>query len=151
MSTTDKLTAILKSTHPEDLDAFFGEHWDAILSDSRPFAAYMRTLLRAKGVKQSEMFIRADVPEHYGYRLVSEERHTSRRDVILRLCIGGGLTLEETQKALKLYGMSPLYPRIPRDAVLMAAVNNGSCDVNDADALLQKHGLPLLEKCGNAD
>ena len=151
MSTTDKLTAILKSTHPEDLDAFFEEHWDAILSDSRPFAAYMRTLLRAKGVKQSEMFIRADVPEHYGYRLVSEERHTSRRDVILRLCTGGGLTLEETQKALKLYGMSPLYPRIPRDAVLMAAVNNGSCDVNDADALLQKHGLPLLEKCGNAD
>ena len=122
-----------------------------MISDSRPFATYMRALLKTKGVKQTEMFIRADIPEHYGYRIVSEERHTNQRDVILRLCIGGRLTLQQTQKALKLYGLSPLYARIPRDAVIMVALNSGMDDVHEVDSLLEEHGERALEKCGASE
>lgn len=151
MSTTENLTGILKSTSPEDLTAFFEKHWASIISDEKPFAAYMRAVLKAKGIRQTEDFIRADVPEHYGYRLISEERHTKQRDVILRLCIGGRLSLEETQKALTLYGLLPLYARSPRDAVIMVAINNEMDSVHDVDGLLERHGMQPLETCGATD
>lgn len=151
MNTTDKLTEILRNSRPEGIDSIFAKYWAEITQDEKPFAAYMRTLLKAKGTKQAEAFIRADIPEHYGYWLISEERHTRQRDVILRLCFGGGLTLDETQKALKLYGLAPLYPKIARDAVLMVALNSSLHDVHDVDSLLKKHGMKLLEKCGAAE
>ena len=151
MSTTDELTKILKKTNPDDIESFFEKHWTAIINDSKPFSTYMRTLLKAKGIKQMEAFIRADIPEHYGYRIISEERHTRQRDVILRLCIGGKLSLDETQKALKLYGLVPLYAKLPRDAVIMVAINNELDNVHDVDSLLAKHGMSPLEKCGLSD
>ena len=151
MSTTDDLTNILKSTNPEDLTEFFERHWSSIISDSKPFATYMRTLLKAKGIKQLDAFIRADIPEHYGYRIISEERHTKQRDVILRLCVGGHLSLDETQKALKLYGLSPLYSKAPRDAVIMVAINNEIDNVHEVDTLLEEHKMSPLEKCGTTD
>lgn len=148
MSTTDKLTDVLRKTAPDDLTAFFEEHWELIIQDSKPFSTYMRALLKAKGVRQQEMFICADIPEHYGYRLISEERHTRQRDVIIRLCIGGGFTLDETQKALRLAGFAPLYAKMPRDAALIIAINRIIGNVHQVNTLLEEHGMEQLAPCG---
>jgi len=148
MSTTDKLTNVLKKAKPEELTAYFEENWDAIIQEERPFAAYMRMLLRKKGLKQQELFVLADIPERYGYRLISEERHTKQRDVILRLCIAGKLSLDETQKALRLADLPVLYPKLPRDAVLMVVINRGVGDVHAANNLLAEHDMEPLAPCG---
>ena len=148
MNTTDKLTDVLKKAKPEDLTEYFEEHWESIIQDERPFATYMRILLREKGLKQQELFVLADIPERYGYRLISEERHTKQRDVILRLCIAGKLSLDETQKALRLAGFPILYPKLPRDAILMVAINRGVGDVHAADNLLAEHDMEPLAPCG---
>ena len=148
MSTTDKLTDVLKKAKPEDLTAYFEEHWESIIQEERPFATFMRMLLREKGLKQQELFVLADIPERYGYRLISEERHTKQRDIILRFCIGGKFSLDETQKALRLAGFPILYPKLPRDAVLMVAVNRSIGDVHAVDSLLTEHGLETLAPCG---
>ncbi len=148
MSTTDKLTDVLKKTSPDDLGDFLNVNWDSIIKDSKPFATYMRALLKAKGVRQQEMFICADIPEHYGYRLISEERHTRQRDVIIRLCIGGGFTLDETQKALRLAGFAPLYAKMPRDAALIIAINRSIGNVHLVNTLLAEHGMDQLAPCG---
>ena len=94
--------------------------------------------------RQQNIFLAADLPERYGYRLISEEKHTRRRDTILRLCLAASLSAEEVQEALILYGMAPLHPRFPRDAALLAAIHNRLYDVHEVDALLRNNGFPPL-------
>ena len=101
----------------------------------------MRETIKAKGLKQQDVFLSADISEGYGYKLISGEKHTNKRDVILRLCLGARFTLKETQTALRLYGFSPLYSKIDRDALLIIALNTGIYDIHEIDRLLSENHL----------
>ena len=144
IKTTGTLTRVLQNARPSDIDDYLADNAASLLAEEKPFTAYMRKTLHEKNIRQQEAFLAADISEGYGYKLIAGEKHTRRRDVILRLCLGGTFTLDEVQRALKLYGMSPLYARIPRDAVLMVAVNNKIYDTNEVDRLLAEHGQKPL-------
>ena len=90
----------------------------------------------------------ADIPERYGYKLISEEKHTRQRDVILRLCYAAHFTLDETQQALRIYGMPELYARFERDALLMIAFNERPGSIIEVNAFLKSHILPPLRTTG---
>lgn len=142
--TTNALDAVLRKTRPEQLGQYIDDNRGELISDVKPFARYMRACIREKGMRQQEVFIRADLSESYGYKIISEEKHTNQRDTILRLCIGARLSLEQTQRALKIYGMSPLYARMPRDAVIMVSLG-GSADIAEINELLLKHQMNVLK------
>ena len=148
---TGELENILEKTSPQNAEAYLADNADSLLSDPRPFSAYMHEMLRKYAKTQQEVFLQADLPERFGYKLLSEEKHTRQRDYILRICYAAGMELEETQKALKLYGMAPLYARIPRDAVLMIAFNQHKGSVLDVNALLVSHKLPALKTSGTLE
>ena len=44
--------------------------------------------------------------------------------------------------------MSPLYARIPRDAVLMIAFNRHAGNILDVNAMLKEQGMELLRTSG---
>ena len=71
------------------------------------------------------------------------KRHPSR-DKILRLCIGAGLTLRETTRALELSENAPLYPKSRRDIIITVAINQ-STTVIDTNLLLFEYGEKALE------
>ena len=142
--TTDTLTDILKQTKPEKLEDYFEKNAEDVLTQNNPFADYMRVCAREKGLRLQDVFLRADISEGYGYKLISGEKHTRQRDTILKLCLGAGFSLEETQRALKIYGMSPLYARYQRDAVLISAISSGRYDLTEINRLLAQNGQPLL-------
>lgn len=144
---TDELTAVLNRTAPGGLEDYLRDNAPELAEGDRPFAAYVRALFREKGMRQQQVFLRADISEGYGYKLVGEEKHTHRRDVILRLCLGGRFTLTETQRALKLYGMAPLYAKVPRDAALIVALNTRMWEPEQVNDLLAQHGFAPLEPC----
>ncbi|MCI8692374.1 MAG: hypothetical protein HFH91_06450 [Lachnospiraceae bacterium] len=146
--TTAKLENILKSAYTFEAGKYLKENEESLLREEKRFSAYMKKLIKEKNLRQQDIFIQADVPERYGYKILSEEKHTRQRDVILRICYAAELTLEETQHALMLYGMSPLYARIPRDAVLMIAFNRHSGNILDVNAMLKEQGLELLQTSG---
>jgi hypothetical protein len=97
------------------------------------------------------VFLRADIPERYGYKLLSGEKHTRQRDVILRICYAGELSLEETQRALKKYGMPTLYAKVPRDALLMIIFNDRPGDIIQVNAILKEHDMEPLRTSGLQD
>lgn len=142
---TDELENILGQTTPEGITQYLEENAQSMIGGNRPFSEYMHQMLRHYGKTQQEVFLRADFPERFGYKLLSEEKRTKQRDYILRICYAMGMDLEQTQKALTLYGMAPLYARIPRDAVLMIAFNQRIGDILDVNALLSRHKLPTLK------
>ena len=145
---TDELHNILGSTDRGGISGYLQENADDLLAETHPFSGYMRQMLRKYNTTQQQVFLLADIPERFGYKLLSGEKHTRQRDYILRLCYATGMNLEEVQRALTLYGMAPLYPRFPRDAVLMIAFNQQTGSIHDVDALLSAHGLPTLKSSG---
>lgn len=138
--TTRTLTAALKKTPAEAVEAFLKENEENLIQENLSFPDYMRNQIKKKGLTQQNVFLAADLPERYGYKLLSGQRHTSQRDIILRLCLGAKFSLEETQQALQRNGMAQLYPRVPRDVMIMIQFNLGNYDIFAVNSYLEEHG-----------
>ena len=74
----------LEDTHLSEVQDYLKEHADSILRSDRPFSKYMRAVIRKKGLKQRDVFLWADIPERYGYKLISEEKRTRQRESVMR-------------------------------------------------------------------
>ncbi len=132
-----------------DLPIFLRARMEDLLAGLRPFAEYMRAKFRDKGVLQQNVFLAADISENYGYKIIAEEKHTVQRDIVLRICLAAQFDLDETQKALILYGMAPLYRLLPRDIVFMAAILHKVYDIHQVnDVLIQCGQAPLVKENG---
>ncbi len=145
---TNELENILGKTHLSDYDKYLKDNEESILSESNSFSTYVKELMAKKGIKQQEVFLKADVPERYGYKLLSGEKHTKQRDVIVRICYAADFTLSETQRALKKYGMAELYAKDERDALVMIAFNERPGSIIDVNTMLKSHGLLPLRTSG---
>lgn len=145
---TSELENILGKTHINEASDYIKNNQDSLLNFDRPFFEYMRTLIKEKGLSQQEIFLQADIPERYGYKLLSEEKRTKQRDIVLRICYAAKFTLSETQKALKIYGMPELYAKVPRDAILMICFNSRPGSILDVNDYLYKNGVETLRSSG---
>ena len=134
------LNAAVMQLSPAELPQFLKEHAED--QPKRPFTDYMRQKFREKRISQQNVFLAADLSERYGYKLISGEKPTKKRDVILRICLAAAFRLEEVQEALILYGLAPLYARIPRDCAFIVAFCNRIYDIHDVDAILRGNDLP---------
>lgn len=144
---TEELENALGSIHVKDIDKFLSNK-EEMIDDDKPFATYVHRLISEKKLKQQDIFLEADISERYGYKLLSEEKHTRQRDVILRICYAAEFSLKETQKALRIYKMPELYTRIPRDALIMAIFNERPGNIIEVNTLLKQHGFEALRPSG---
>ena len=108
------------------------------------FTEYMRRMFREKGISQQEVFRAADISDRYGYRIISGEKHTKQRDRIIKLCLAAHYTAEETDKALILYGMSPLYEQSGRDELIRRAMDGKCYEIADVNEQLEISGYEKL-------
>ena len=142
--TTSKLDEMLKNTDVRSFGDYLRECSGDMADGDNPFGEYVKGLLREKGMSQKELFLRAGIDEKTGYKYISGEKHTPQRDIIIRLCLCAKMTLKECSRALKLYGMSPLYAKTDRDAALIIAFNRGIYETDKADEILERYGLEKL-------
>lgn len=142
---TDDLMKVLSD--PGQLEPFMQTQFTQGQPD---FVGYIDELFRQKGLKRQDVLIRANLPYKYGYKLLTGESHTTSRDKIIRICFSMELTLKETQRALKLYGMNELYPKNKRDVVLIVALGSRQYDLAAIDEELIRHGLDPLMDPGDA-
>ena len=145
---TKALVDILGKTHISEFDKFCKEQKDSMDPDEHAFSEYIKGLLKEKKMTQQMVFLKADIPERYGYKLLSGEKHTRQRDVILRICYAAEMTLEETQRALQKYGMPQLYAKIPRDALLIIIFNERPGGIIEVNELLSEKGMDMLRTSG---
>ena len=113
------------------------------------FSTYMKNCFEKHGYQQQQVFINSDISLTYGYKLISLEKHTTQRDLIIRMCYAAHFTLEETQRALKLYGMSPLYVKVKRDALLMKGIQDRVGNILELNEYLIKNKEKPLRISGN--
>ena len=143
---TEDLEKMLGSTHIKDFDSYCKEISGN--PEGETFSAYMKTIFKEKNLTQQLVFLRADIPERYGYKLLSGEKKTRQRDIILRICYAAEMSLSETQRALKKYEMPALYAKLPRDALLMILFNERPGDIIRVNEILNEHGMEALRTSG---
>lgn len=148
---TEDLDSILQSTHPKDFEAYRQTQKDSLIESDAAFSSYVKDLIKKNDLTQQTVFLLADIPERYGYKILSGEKRTRQRDIILRLCYAAHLTTTQTQKALKKYKMPELYPKIPRDALLMIIFNDRPGSIIDVNSLLKEYSFAPLRTSGLQD
>ena len=148
---TKELNEVLGKTHLSDFEKYCAENKESVSDNSEAFSIYVKNLLQEKKLTQQYVFLQADIPERYGYKLLAGEKRTLQRDVILRICYAAKFSLAETQRALKKYEMPELYAKVPRDALLMIAFNERPGSILDVNDLLNQKGLQPLRTSGVQD
>ena len=142
---TDELDKMLGQMKPDQLDTYYRDNRPYMADDKKAFYYYMKNVLDQKRIKLKDVYSFAGYSESYGSKILTMEKHTKNRDVILRLCLAGRLNLDELGRALKLYGFNELYAKNKRDACIIVAVNNRIYDLYDIDDMLRKQKLePLI-------
>lgn len=143
---TSEVEKLLNNMKPNQLENFYKENNSSMVNAKKAFYYYMKDIIEAKNIRLKDIYIRIGESESYGEKIFRMEKHTSDRDLILRMCIAGHLSVDETNKALKLYGMRPLYAKDKRDACIMVAIHNRIYELLDIDEMLEKKGFLKLSK-----
>lgn len=134
---------VLKNAEKKDIDQFNRKH---LAEQFSGFPAYMDAIISQKKLKRQDIFQKADLPQKYGYKLLSGETHTTDRDKLLRIFIAMNMTLKETQRALEIYGLATLYPKKKRDAIIIIAVNKGISSVDTVNEWLSEQSEAELSQ-----
>lgn len=143
---TNELNELLENTKISQLDGYINENRQYLADAEKTFYYYMKEILDQKHIKLKDMYIKAGVSESFGGQILRMEKHTADRDLIIRFCLAGRFNWQETNRALKLYGMSELYAKNPRDACLIVAINNKVFDLDELESVLAEKGFESLEK-----
>ena len=141
---TNELDEMLSDLKPADLDNFYLENREHLANGCKTFYYYFKDIADSKNIKLKDIYSFAGFSEGWGSKLVTMEKHTKDRNQILRLCVAGHFMVDEVNRALKLYGMSPLYAKDRRDAAIIVALNNRIMDVYELDAFLTEKGFEGL-------
>ena len=141
---TNEMEEMLGNLKPNELSGFYKENSKYMADDKKAFYYYFKDVIEAKNIFLKDIYSFAGVTESWGGKIITMEKHTKNRDLIIRLCIAGHFSLEEINRALKLYGMTPLYAKDKRDAGLIVAINNRIYDLSEIDDLLETQGFYKL-------
>ena len=139
MKTTDELrNEIANSANILD---YFAENREEMQVDSLP--EYLEGWLKAKNLAKADVVRRSNLNKAYVYQIFLGRKYPSR-DKVIALAFGLGLNAQDTQTLLKQAGYRELYPRDPRDALLLFAIGQ-SMGIIDANELLYDHNVEVLE------
>lgn len=141
---TNELEEMLGNMKPNNLSEYYKENSIYMADEKKAFYYYFKDIIDTKNMFLKDVYSFAGVTESWGSKIVRMEKHTKDRDHILRLCIAGHFSLEEINRALKLYGMNPLYAKDKRDACFIVAINNRIYDLCEIDEILNAQGFAKL-------
>ena len=122
---TKELNEVLGKTHLSDFEKYCAENKESVSDNSEAFSIYVKNLLQEKKLTQQYVFLQADIPERYGYKLLSGEKRTRQRDVILRICYAAKFSLAETQRANPLFILRAF--ERGADGVILCGCHPGDC------------------------
>lgn len=115
--TEDLLERLLKSETPDQYlqdDVFIGTS----------LSVYLGELLKSKQLKRAQVARESGVNTTFVYDIF-KGKSLPGRDTALMIAFGLGCTLRETQRLLRLAGVSELWPKRRRDAIILWCLDRG--------------------------
>lgn len=90
----------------------------------RTLSEYLNQLLDEHGLNRAEVVRAADINETFGYQIFTEARRPSR-NYLAKLSFAMHLSLAEANRVLQAGGISQLYCKNRRDAILIFCLKEG--------------------------
>lgn len=115
--TSELLQLLLESSSPE-------AYLSRVELPARSLASYAGELLKNRGMGRSEVIRAAGLNPTFGYQIFQGTRKAGRDNAIM-LAFGLKCTLRETQRLLRLAGVSELWCKVRRDAIIMYCIDCG--------------------------
>ena len=139
MKTTDELAHEISRS--DNILDYFAENRGEMQIDSLP--EYLERWLKRKDCTKADVVRRSNLNKAYVYQIFLGKKYPSR-DKVIALAFGHELDEKEVQVLLKQAGYRELYPRDPRDALLLYAIGHHK-GIIDANELLYDHNIEVLE------
>ncbi len=139
MKSTDELLKILKSA--KTAQEFVNDNFEDI--SNIKFTEYLSQCMNTHGMSRAQIIDGANIQKNYGYQIFDGSKKPSR-DKVLALCFSMGLSVDESNRLLKLSDHAILYPRIRRDSIIIFALEN-SQNLIDANILLDEMKESIIE------
>lgn len=98
-------------------------------------------LCEKKGMKPANLVGKIAISKSYIYDIANGKKNPSK-EAVIKVALGLGATVEETNLLLKLSGNKELYPKMEEDAVIEFGILN-HWNVYEIDELLKKRGLTM--------
>ena len=111
-------------------------------AESMSFSQYLYQLMEARRLNAVEMIARTGIHRSYFYAVLAGQK-VPLKNMVLRISLTLGCSLAETNQLLRLAGLSALYPRVRRDAVLIYAVEHKAGMQETNEMLEQANEEPL--------
>ena len=129
---TEELLAELLET--PDIDAFLESRHlgEPSLPD------YLNVLLAEKNLERAQVVRMANLNETFGYQIFMGTRNPSRNK-LLQIAFAMALTLRETNRMLEAGGVSSLYSKSRRDAIIIFCLERG-CSLQRVNEELYRFG-----------
>lgn len=113
------------------------------LVNAPAFHEYLYLLMEERQISTPTLISTAYISKTYAYQFLNGERLPGR-DIILRIGLATGLTVDEVQRLLTLAGKSTLYPKIRRDAGILYCLRK-QMTLDETNSFLEDLGeAPLL-------
>lgn len=139
MKSTDDLANEIKESN--NILDFLAENHEEMQLGGLP--QYLEKWLREKNLSKADVVRQSNLNRAYVYQIFLGRKYPSR-DKVIALAFGLCLTAEEVQKLLKQAGYRELYPRDPRDAMLLYAFCQEMSILN-ANQMLYESNIDVLE------
>lgn len=138
--TEDLLERLLASS---SIEAYLGDEAPV----DRALPDYLNELLAEKGLKRSEVIRASGINPTFAYDIFSGKSKPGRDHAIM-LAFGLQCDLRQTQRLLRQAGVSELWPKIRRDAIVIWCIEQGLSRERTDDELF-RFGERTLLRTGN--
>ena len=134
--TEELLERLRASARPE-------AYLDEGLTIDRKLSDYLYELLAERGLKRSDVIRASGLNGTFVYDAFKGKTRLGR-DKAIMLALGIGCNLRETQRLLRLDGVSELWPKVRRDAIIIWCIEHGYSRAETDDELYSLGAKTLL-------
>ena len=137
---TEQLSQRLEKMSLDAYDTYMSE---GDLLPAHTVETYFKEFMKREGLSKTNLVRGSGLDRTYGYQILNGLRHPSK-DKLLALCIAGKMPLKEIQRVLKIGQTGVLYPKDPRDAVIILCINNKLYSITEINNILEQKGFEII-------
>lgn len=131
--TTNELHQLLRKIKDEqELEHYIKDELPP--QDSMAFHIYFNSYLNQNHLKKSNIIQASGINRTYAYQILKGEKNPSR-DKMLALTLAAEMDLDHINHCLKLAGMSELYEKVRKDAIIIFALHK-KLNISEINELL---------------
>ncbi len=145
---TYELDKILSSVEPEHFNRYCDEE---NTNSQMTISEFFNSYIGHNRLELSDIIRNSDIPSGYAYGILNGNRANPSRDRVIALCIACHMNLTDTNRALKIAGLSPLYSKVSRDAAIIIMINKCKYDIHIINEFLYTHKLDILSTSNNKE